>query len=32
MEKDKAHKRVQHEELQPEELVDWSFQSYEDDN
>ena len=31
MEKNKTHKPVQHEELHPKDLVDWSFQYYEDD-
>ena len=31
IEKDKAHKLVQHEELQFDEFINWSFQSYEDD-
>ena len=31
MEKDKTHKLVQHEELQPDECINWSIQSFEDD-
>ena len=31
MEKDKMQKLVQYEELQPDECINWSLQSYEDD-
>ena len=31
MEKDKAQKPVQHEELQLDEFINWSFRSYEDE-
>ena len=31
MEKDKIQKLVQYEELQSNELIDWSLQSYEDE-
>ena len=31
MEKHKAQKLVQYEELQPDEIINWSFEYYEDD-
>ena len=30
MEKDQTHKLLQYEDLQPDECIDWSLQSYED--